>query len=366
MLQRRVAGLDAPHGIDWGHAEALALASLVRDGVPVRLTGQDVGRGTFSHRHMVLHDVHNGRIYAPIQTLSGTTTRLEVHNSPLSELACIGFEYGYAMTATDALVLWEAQYGDFVNGAQVMLDQFIASGNSKWGVTSRLTLLLPHGYEGGGPEHSSGRVERFLQAAAEGNIRIANCTTSAQYFHLLRRQARWSVQRPLVVMTPKSLLRRKEASSSLAELVSGTFRTVLDDTSVNERRASARALLLCSGKIYYDLLAEAQKRGEDQPPIARVEQLYPFPDAELTDLLSRYPSLTEVVWTQEEPRNMGPWTFMEQRLSPILPPGVYLRYVGRPERAAPSEGYSSAHAIEQARIVNEALSAGSSPIKART
>ena len=233
-------------------------------------------------------------------------------------------------------------------------------------MTSRLTLLLPHGYEGSGPEHSSGRVERFLQAAAEGNIRIANCTTSAQYFHLLRRQARWSVQRPLVVMTPKSLLRRKEASSSLTELASGTFRTVLDDTAVNERRASARALLLCSGKIYYDLLAEAQKRGEDQPPIARVEQLYPFPDAELTDLLSRYPSLTEVVWTQEEPRNMGPWTFMEQRLSPILPPGVYLRYVGRPERAAPSEGYSSAHAIEQARIVNEALSAGSSPVKARS
>jgi 2-oxoglutarate dehydrogenase E1 component len=194
---------------------------------------------------------------------------------------------------------------------------------------------------------------------------VCNCTTPAQYFHLLRRQAKWSVQRPLVVMTPKSLLRKKEAGSSLADLATGSFQTVLDDGAIHERRASARALVLCSGKVYYDLLAEALKRGEERPPIARVEQLYPFPDHELKELLSRYPSLTEVVWTQEEPRNMGPWTFMEQRLSPILPPGVYLRYVGRPERAAPSEGYSSAHTVEQARIVTEALSAGSSPVKAR-
>ena len=365
LLQRRKSGLTAAGGIDWGHAESLALASLLVEEIPVRLTGQDVGRGTFSHRHMVLHDINNGQTYAPIQALPNATATLEVHNSPLSELACIGFEYGYAITATDALVLWEAQYGDFVNGAQVMLDQFIASGFSKWGVTSRLTLLLPHGYEGSGPEHSSGRVERFLQAAAEGNIRIANCTTPAQYFHLLRRQAKWSVQRPLVVMTPKSLLRKKEAGSSLADLASGSFQTVLDDTAINDRRASARALVLCSGKVYYDLLAEALKRGDERPPIARVEQLYPFPDHELRELLSRYPSLTEVVWTQEEPRNMGPWTFMEQRLSPILPPGVYLRYVGRPERAAPSEGYLSVHTVEQARIVADALSAGSSPAKAR-
>ena len=366
MLQRRRTGLNAPNGIDWGHAEALALASLLVENTPVRLTGQDVGRGTFSHRHMVLHDVANGQTYAPIQALTEANATLEVHNSPLSELACIGFEYGYAMTATDTLVLWEAQYGDFVNGAQVMLDQFIAAGFSKWGVTSRLTLLLPHGYEGSGPEHSSGRVERFLQAAAEGNIRVVNCTTPAQYFHLLRRQAKWAVQRPLVVMTPKSMLRSKEAGSSLADLATGSFRTVLDDGAINDRRASARALVLCSGKVYYDLLAEAAKRGDERPPIARVEQLYPFPDHELRELLSRYPSLTEVVWAQEEPRNMGPWTFMEQRLSPILPPGVYLRYVGRPERAAPSEGYLSAHKVEQARIVEEALNAGSSTVKART
>ena len=366
QLQRRRTGFGTTGGIDWGHAEALALASLLAEDIPVRLTGQDVGRGTFSQRHMVLHDTNTGRTFAPIQALPQASARLEVHNSPLSELACIGFEYGYAMTATDALVLWEAQYGDFVNGAQVMLDQFLAAGFSKWGVTSRLTLLLPHGYEGGGPEHSSGRVERFLQAAAEGNMRVANCTTPAQYFHLLRRQAKWSVQRPLVVMTPKSLLRTKESWSSAADLSTGAFQTVLDDSTIHERRASARALVLCSGKIYFDLLAEANKRGEERPPIARVEQLYPFPDRELTELLSRYPSLTEVVWTQEEPRNMGPWTFMEQRLSPILPPGVYLRYVGRPERAAPSEGYATAHAAEQSRIVAEALSAGSSPSKVRS
>jgi len=364
QLLRRRDALTAPGGIDWGHAEALALASLLMEDIPVRLTGQDVARGTFSHRHAMLHDVKDGRTFAPLQALPGCKTRLEVHNSPLSELACIGFEYGYAAAAPDTLVLWEAQYGDFVNGAQVMLDQFIAAGLSKWGVTSRLTILLPHGYEGSGPEHSSGRVERFLQAAAEGNIRIVNCTTPAQYFHLLRRQARWSLQRPLVVMTPKSLLRKKEAGSSLADLASGAFRTVLDDAGIGERRASARALVLCSGKVYYDLLAEAHKRDE-HPPLARVEQLYPFPDQELRELLSRYPSLTEVVWTQEEPRNMGPWTFIEQRLSPILPPGVYLRYVGRPERAAPSEGYASAHNVEQARIVAEALAAGSSPVKGR-
>ncbi|HEY4320678.1 MAG TPA: multifunctional oxoglutarate decarboxylase/oxoglutarate dehydrogenase thiamine pyrophosphate-binding subunit/dihydrolipoyllysine-residue succinyltransferase subunit [Gemmatimonadales bacterium] len=355
QVQRRRAALTAEHGIEWGHAEALAFASLLVDGTPVRLTGQDVGRGTFAHRHIVLHDVKNGNTITPVQRLPGARAALEVRNSPLSEMAAIGFEYGYAMTATETLVIWEAQYGDFVNGAQVMLDQFIASGMSKWGVTSRLTLLLPHGYEGSGPEHSSGRVERFLQAAAEGNMRIVNCTTPAQYFHLLRRQAHWDVQRPLVVMTPKSLLRKKEASSSLADLAQGRFQLVLDDAAFNDRRASVRSLVLCSGKVYYDLLAEALKRGDNRPPIARVEQLYPFPDGEIRELLSRYPSLTEVVWTQEEPRNMGPWTFMAQRLMPTLPDGVTLRYVGRPERASPSEGYNSAHVAEQARIVGEAL-----------
>ncbi len=364
QLERRRAALSAEHGIDWGHGEALAFASLLAEGVPIRITGQDAGRGTFSHRNAVLHDVNSGREYVPLQALPEATALFEIRNSPLSECAPIGFEYGYSLAAPEALVIWEAQYGDFVNGAQVMLDQFLVSGLSKWGVSPRLTLLLPHGYEGGGPEHSSGRVERFLQAAAEDNIRVANCTTPAQYFHLLRRQAHWSVRRPLVVMTPKSLLRLPAAASALADFTAGRFQPVLDDPASNGDRASARSLLLCSGKIYYDLLAEAHKRGEERPPIARLEQLYPFAETELRDVLSRYPSLTEVVWVQEEPKNMGAWTFVEQHLSPVLPPGIYLRYVGRPERAAPSEGYASAHNVEQARIVSEALAAGSSAVKA--
>jgi 2-oxoglutarate dehydrogenase E1 component len=364
QLERRRAGLTTPGGIEWAHAEALAFGSLLREGTPVRLTGQDVGRGTFSNRYLVLHDARTGAEFAPVQAIKGALASMEVFNSPLSELATIGFEYGYASAAPDALVLWEAQYGDFVNGAQVMLDQFIGSGLSKWGVTSRLTLLLPHGYEGGGPEHSSGRVERHLQMAAEGNIRVANCTTPAQYFHLLRRQAKWALKRPLIIMTPKKLLRLPAAGSSLADLAEGTFRPVLDDQSTNGRAATARSLVLCSGKVYYDLLEEAQKRGEERPPIARVEQLYPFPERDLRELFQRYPSLTEVVWTQEEPRNMGPWAFIEQHLSPILPPGVYLRYVGRPERASPAEGYSSAHVAEQERIVHEALAAGTTPVRA--
>ena len=355
QLEKRRGALIEPHGIDWGHAESLAFASLLVEGTPIRLTGQDVGRGTFSHRHLVLRDATNGSRFAAVQALPGASAPLEVHNSPLSELAAIGFEYGYATAAPEALVVWEAQFGDFVNGAQVMLDQFLASSLSKWGVTSRLTLLLPHGYEGQGPEHSSGRVERFLQSAAEGNIRVVNCSTSGQYFHVLRRQARWSMRRPLVVMTPKSLLRASAASCSLADLASGRFETVLDDPAPNGRHASAHTLLLCTGKVYYDIVEEAAKGGEQHPPIARVEQLYPFPERELKDLLSRYPAVTDVAWVQEEPRNMGAWSFIEPRLRTILPTGTTLRYIGRPERASPAEGYTSAHKAEQARIVGEAL-----------
>ena len=364
QLERRRAGLLEPGGIEWAHAEALAFASLLHEGTPVRITGQDVGRGTFSNRYLVLHDVKTGATFAPVQALEGAQASMEVFNSPLSELATVGFEYGYATTAPEALVIWEAQYGDFVNSAQVILDQFVGSSFSKWGITSRMTLLLPHGYEGSGPEHSSGRVERHLQLAAEGNIRVANCTTPAQYFHLLRRQARWELKRPLIVMTPKKLLRLPAAGSSLAELAEGTFHPVLDDPSINDRAATARSLVLCSGKMYYDLLEEAAKRDSERPPIARAEQLYPFPDRDLRKMFQRYPSLTEVVWTQEEPKNMGPWTFIEEHLSPILPPGVYLRYVGRPERASPAEGYGSEHVSEQERIINEALASGSASARA--
>jgi 2-oxoglutarate dehydrogenase E1 component len=353
QLERRRTALGESGAIEWAHAEVLAFASLLVEGTPIRFTGQDSERGTFSQRHLVLHDVKTGGTWAPIQSLPGALAPMELFNSPLSELAAIGFEYGYATAAPESLVLWEAQFGDFVNSAQVMLDQFIASSLAKWGVTSRLTLLLPHGYEGQGPEHSSARLERFLQTAAEGNIRVTNCTTPAQYFHLLRRQAHWNVRRPLVVMTPKSLLRKPEAGSSLAELADGRFHSVLDDPRYTDG-AAARSLVLCSGKVYYDLMAEANERAE-RPPVARVEQLYPFPAQELTTLLGRYPSLDEVIWAQEEPRNMGAWSYMEPRLRGLLPSGVSLGYAGRPERASPAEGYPAAHAAEQQRIVEEAL-----------
>ena len=364
QLEKRRTALTEPGSIDWAHAEVLAFASLLVEGTPIRLTGQDTERGTFSQRHLVLHDVGTGATCSPVQNLPGALAPMELFNSPLSELAAIGFEYGYATAAPEALVLWEAQFGDFVNGAQVFLDQFVSSSLTKWGVTSRLTFLLPHGYEGQGPEHSSARLERFLQLAAEGNIRVANCTTPAQYFHLLRRQARWRVRRPLVVMTPKSLLRKPEAGSSIGELVEGCFHPVLDDTSYEEK-ATASSLVLCSGKLYYDLMAEAAERS-NRPPVVRVEQLYPFPGNELRDLLGRYPSLGEVVWAQEEPRNMGAWTYMEPRLRDLLPAGVSLRYAGRPERASPAEGYPAAHNLEQQRIVGEALGGGKEPARVTT
>jgi len=355
QLERRRAVLGAEGGIDWAHAEALALSTLLVEGIPVRLTGQDTERGTFSQRHLVLHDAEHDVSYAPIAHLPGALATIELHNSPLSELAPLGFEYGYSAAAPETLVLWEAQFGDFVNAAQVILDQFIVSGLSKWGLTTRLTLLLPHGYEGQGPEHSSARLERFLQLAAEGNIRVANPTTPAQYFHLLRRQARRSRQRPLIIMTPKSLLRLPQASSRLEDLTSGTFQAILDDPVAAQHRDQVEKLVLCSGKVYYDIMAEAAKKDRSHVAVARVEQLYTFPAPELTALLARYPSVREVTWVQEEPRNMGAWHFLEQRVRHALKPGIPLRYVGRPERASPAEGYPAAHAAEQKRIVEEAL-----------
>ncbi len=357
QLERRRPAMGPDGGIDWSHAEALAFASLLSEGVPIRLTGQDTERGTFSHRHLVLHDAVTGETCTPIQRLPGALAAFEVYNSPLSELATMGFEYGYATAASDTLVLWEAQYGDFINGAQVIVDQFIAAGLAKWGVTNRLTLLLPHGYEGAGPEHSSARVERFLQLAAEGNIRVANCTTAAQYFHLLRRQARRTRVRPLVILTPKSLLRLPLATSALTDLATGTFRPVLDDPdpAIQARAGSVERVVFCSGKIYFDLLPEAERMAERRPAIVRVEGLYTFPDGAIRSVLERYPAATDVVWVQEEPRNMGPWFFVAPRLTALLPPGRTLRYAGRPERASPAEGYPNAHAAEQARLVLDAL-----------
>src|SRR4051794_40092314 len=352
QLDKRRTALDQG-GIDWGQAEELAFASLLVEGIPVRLTGQDTERGTFSHRPLVLHDAENGQAFAPIQSLREATASFEIHNSPLSEEACLGFEYGYSVAAPEALVAWEAQFGDFVNGAQVAIDQFIVSGLSKWGQTSRLTLLLPHGYEGNGPEHSSARLERFLQLAAQENIRIANCTTAGQYFHLLRRQALDPSARPLVVMTPKGLLRLKQAASTLADLAQGFFRPVLPDPTADA--AEVRRLVLCSGKLYYDLAGHESRAEAQAVALGRLEQLYPFPVEAYAELVRSFPQLAEVIWAQEEPQNMGAWRAIRHRLEESLPNGVELRFAGRPWRASASEGYPTAHLKEQDRIVREAL-----------
>jgi 2-oxoglutarate dehydrogenase E1 component len=352
QLERRRDAIEQG-GIDWGQGEALAFASLLIDGIPIRITGQDTERGTFSHRHAVLHDINTGATYTPLQHLEEASASFEIHNSPLSEYACVGFEYGYSAAAPEALVLWEAQFGDFVNGAQIIIDQFISAGLSKWGETSRLTLLLPHGYEGNGPEHSSARLERFLQLAAQENLRIANCTTSAQYFHLLRRQALDASARPLVVMTPKGLLRLKQAASSLEDLASGEFHPVLDDPAADHDRVTR--LVLCQGKVYYDLVGHEDRERADTVAVARIEQLYPFPTEQAAALLRSYPNLREVLWVQEEPQNMGAWRPLRHRLEEAKPDGVPLLYVGRPWRASPSEGYPTAHLREQDRIVRAAL-----------
>ncbi|MEA2363500.1 MAG: hypothetical protein QOD71_2645 [Thermoleophilaceae bacterium] len=356
FLERRRASFEDPDGrIDWAHAEALAFASLLALGVPIRLTGQDTERGTFSQRHAVLHDASTGERWCALQTLRDANAPFELHNSPLSEQACLGFEYGYSVQAPDALVLWEAQFGDFVNSAQVIVDQFLISGLAKWGQTSRLSLLLPHGYEGSGPEHSSARLERFLQMAAEGNIRVANVTTPAQYFHLLRRQALVSKPRPLILMTPKSLLRLPAATSSVADLAEGGFERVIDDPALPAGRDAVTKLVLCSGKVYYDIAMHEERESASHIAVARVELLYPFPEAELIDLMESYPNLERVVWVQEEPRNMGGRAFMRRRMAKILPERLSYDYVGRQLRAAPGEGYSAAHKREQSRIVRVAL-----------
>jgi len=351
-------GEELGEGIEFGHAESLAFASLLTEGVHIRLTGQDTERGTFSHRHLVLHDEKTGLPYCPMQNLAEAKAPFEIYNSPLSETACLGFEYGYSAATPNALVLWEAQFGDFANAGQVIIDSFIVSGEAKWGQTSRLTLLLPHGYEGSGPEHSSARIERFLALAAEGNIRIANPSTAAQYFHLLRRQALIRKPRPLIVFTPKGLLRLDRAAASVGQLTGGQFHFILDDPLTAERREKVERLVLCTGKVYWDIDASERRAAAENVAIARVELLYPFAKEQLSELIASYPNLKEIVWTQEEPRNMGCWKVMSRRLPDLMPEGVELGYVGRPTRASPGEGYSVAHAREQERIVLTALTPG--------
>jgi multifunctional 2-oxoglutarate metabolism enzyme len=346
------------HGdrIDWAQGEALAFGSLVLEGTPVRLSGQDSGRGTFSQRHAVLHDHRTAAPHVPLACLADGQAPFRVHDSLLSEFAVLGFEYGYSVDAPETLVVWEAQFGDFANGAQVVIDQFLAAAEEKWEQRSGLTLLLPHGYEGQGPEHSSARVERFLQLCARGNLQVAWPSTPSQYFHLLRRQVRRSERKPLVVLTPKSLLRHREAVSSAAEFSSGTFREVLDDGAAGDP-SRVRRVVLSAGKVFYDLDAHRREAGVGDVALLRIEQLYPFPAGRLQSALARYAAATDIVWTQEEPRNMGAWTFLSERLPAILAKGQELRYAGRPRSASPATGSYRRHVAEQKALVAEAFAA---------
>jgi len=352
QLERRREALQGAGGIDWGHAETLAFAAILAGGTHIRMSGQDVERGTFSHRHAVLNDVTNGKKHAPLANIPGVSSSFEIYNSALSEMAVMGFEYGYSVAAPDTLTLWEAQFGDFGNVAQPVIDQFLVSDRAKWAQDSGLVLLLPHGYEGQGPEHSSARLERFLQLCAEGNLRVAYPSTPAQYFHILRRQALLPKRRPLVLMQPKSLLRLAQAASSLKDLSEGRFHAVIDDPQGAEKRAVVRRLVFCTGKVYYDLLAQGIP---DTVAVVRVEELYPWPHEEMARLVDLYPQIDEVAWVQEEPKNQGAWSFVAPRLRLSAGNALVIRYYGRVERASPAEGYTDTHAAEQARIIAEAL-----------
>ena len=356
--QRMIAGEEL---LDWGAGEMLAYATLVTEGSPVRVSGQDSERGTFAHRQAVLHDRKTGRKAFPLGALEPGQARTRVVNSPLSEMACLGFEFGFALDSPDSLVVWEAQFGDFANNGQVMIDQFIVAAEDKWRRLNALTLLLPHGYEGAGPEHSSARMERFLELAAEDNIQVCYPTTSAQIFHLLRRQVRRKIRKPLVVMTPKSLLRLAEARSPWDDFTHGTYRRLIGETTPDVKLAEVTRLLLCSGKVYFDLVKARDAAKDTRLAIARLEQLYPLPHGELNQLLSSLPNVQEVFWVQEEPRNAGAWRFLLEPLMHLvnaLPSRPRLQYVGRPESASPATGYTKTHTYEQQLLVAEATSRG--------
>ncbi len=364
---RRREARDFDSQVDWAHAEALAFASILADGTAIRLTGQDTERGTFSQRHAVLHDARTGQRFVPLQALSSARAPFWVYNSPLSEVGALCYEYGYTLGAPDTLVLWEAQFGDFVNNAQSVVDEFLASGCAKWGQRSGLVLLLPHGYEGQGPDHSNAHLERFLQLAADDNIRVVYCTTSGQYFHLLRRQAALlrADPRPLVVMTAKSLLRHPLAAVALRELAEGAFQPVLDDPRAASRPEAVQRVVICSGKVFADLAASEQYASAEQVAIVRVEELYPFPARRLSAVLARYQWAEEVAWLQEEPRNRGAWSFVAPRLRPLLRPGVTLSYIGRPALPSPAVGSLVMHRQEQQRIIEAAFSRVRTPAAAQ-
>ena len=355
QLARRAKMGTGETPMDWGFAEAIAFGSLVTDGVNVRLSGQDSGRGTFSHRHALMYDTQTGAAWCPLGELEAKngTTKFQVFDSSLSEQGVLGFEYGYSVIAENNLVMWEAQFGDFSNGAQVIIDQYIAASEDKWQQKCRLVMLLPHGYEGQGPEHSSARLERYLQLCAENNLQVCYPTTPAQYFHLLRRQAKQEIVRPLVVMTPKSLLRLPAASSSVEDLIGGGFQPVIDDLSVTNK-AEVKRVVLCSGKVFYDLNTARENARDLKVAIVRLEQFYPFPAERLKEIFASYPNATQVFWTQEEPQNMGGWFFVEPRLREIKG-DLSLRYVGRAASASPATGSYAIHELEQRKLVDDAL-----------
>ncbi|HUP25130.1 MAG TPA: 2-oxoglutarate dehydrogenase E1 component [Thermoanaerobaculia bacterium] len=354
LLETRRQMAGGEHLLDWSTAEALALASLAASGTRIRMTGQDVERGTFSQRHAVLHDVERDAQHCIFSTLAPDQAPVEIHNSPLSEAGVLGFEYGYSLDYPDGLILWEAQFGDFFNAAQVIIDQFLCSAEDKWHRLSGLVLLLPHGFEGQGPEHSSARLERWLTMSAEDNIQVTYPTTPAQYFHLLRRQVLRPLRKPLIVLTPKSLLRSPRVTSTLADLERGTFRRVIGEPSAEEHAGEVRRILLCTGKLYWELLEHAEQRGRLDVAIVRLEQMYPQPDDELRQAFRPYPAGVEVVWVQEEPRNMGAWPFLHLHSDQELL-GRPFRGVYRPESASPATGSSASHRIEQAELIASAF-----------
>jgi 2-oxoglutarate dehydrogenase E1 component len=352
--KRMAAGAMA---LNWGFAETMAYATLLAEGYPIRLTGQDVGRGTFSHRHAVLHNQKDASCYVPLKNLAEDQPNMTILDSYLSEEAVLAFEYGYATTIPNALVIWEAQFGDFANGAQVVIDQFITSGEQKWGRLCGLTMLLPHGFEGQGPEHSSARLERFLQLCAEHNIQVCTPTTPAQIFHLLRRQVARPLRKPLVVMSPKSLLRHKQATSTLEDLAEGTFLPVIGEVDQLDA-AKVKRLVLCGGKVYYDLYNRRAEQGLTDVAVVRIEQLYPFPEAALAEAIAGYTNLESVAWCQEEPMNQGAWYCSQHHMRNVLQrhnPALHLGGVGRPHAAAPAVGHISVHIEQQDALVNEAL-----------
>jgi 2-oxoglutarate dehydrogenase E1 component len=361
ILERRADALNDGEKVDWGQAETLAFATILADGTPIRLSGQDVERATFAHRNLVLHDSETGETFCPLHELPEAKASFAIHNSPLSEAGVLGLEYGYNVYAPETMVIWEAQYGDFTNAAQVLIDQFISAGQSKWSQHSGLIMLLPHGFEGQGPEHSSARLERFLQLSGEENWTVAYLSSAAQYFHLLRRQAatvNTDSARPLVVMAPKSMIRNPQVASLSSLLSEDTFHTVLEQPGLGTNPQRVERLVLCTGKVAVDLAEELDKSADtnrDWLHIARVEQLYPFPQQEVKEIMDRFPNLTEVVWVQEEPKNMGAWSYMEPRIRELVDQDTSVSYIGRPKRSSPASGYQQIHALEQQFIITQTL-----------